>query len=237
MPQVNTQEFFDRYAADFDAIYGNSNGAFTSIVNRYLRKSMRLRYEMTIRGCDPIEGCTVLDIGCGPGHYSVALAQRGAKHVLGIDFADSMVEIARERARAAGVADRCEFRVADWTKFPAAQKFDYVLALGFMDYMADPETTVAKIVSLCARRACLSFPMAGGLLGWQRKLRYRYQHRCELFLYSPERLQRILGKFGEVKANIQPISRDFFVTLDAGERAAATTAAGRPARGERPASF
>ena len=224
MPGVNTQEFFDRYATDFDAIYGNRNGVFSSVVNRYFRKSMRLRYEMTISGCDPIDTCTVLDIGCGPGHYSVALAQRGAAHVLGIDFAESMVEIARERARAAGVAERCEFRVADWVNFPASQKFDYVLALGFMDYISDPEVTLAKIVSLTSRRAFLSFPAAGGLLGWQRKLRYRYQHHCELFLYSQDQLKRILGRFTQVKSTTQPISRDFFVSLDVRHCAGATLA-------------
>lgn len=233
MPRINTQEFFDKYAADFDAIYGNGNGVFTSVVNRYFRKSMRLRYEMTIRGCEPIEGCTVLDIGCGPGHYSVALAQRGAARVLGIDFAESMVEIARERAQAAGVAERCEFRVADWGSFPASQKFDYVLALGFMDYISDPEATVAKIVSLAARRAFLSFPAAGGLLAWQRKLRYRYQHQCELFLYSRDQLNQLLGKFTEVQSTVHTIARDFFVSLEVDNGADATLAGRGTTRSER----
>jgi 2-polyprenyl-3-methyl-5-hydroxy-6-metoxy-1,4-benzoquinol methylase len=176
---------------------------------------MKQRFELTIAGCRPIEGRTVLDIGCGPGHYSVTLAQRGAK-VLGIDFAESMIDIAQKRATAAGVGDRCEFRVADWSKFPIAQKFDYVLALGFMDYVSDPATTVAKIISLTSARAFLSFPAAGGILGWQRKLRYRYQHRCELFLYSQETLDKLLQQFPLTKTAIKQIARDYFVALSAG---------------------
>jgi SAM-dependent methyltransferase len=214
MPELNTQKFFDRYAVDFDAIYGNRNGALDAVVNRLFRQSMKQRFEMTIAGCSPAEGCTVLDIGCGPGHYSVTLAQRGAK-VLGIDFAESMIDIAEKRAAAAKVTDCCEFRVADWTRFPESQKFDYVLALGFMDYVADAADTVAKIVSLTTRRAFLSFPRAGGVLGWQRKLRYRYQHRCELFLYNEEQLRDLFSKFPKVRATIAPISRDYFVTISA----------------------
>lgn len=212
MPELNTQKFFDRYATDFDAIYGNSNGTFDAVVNRLFRQSMRQRFEMTIAGCSPAEGCTVLDIGCGPGHYSVSLAQSGAK-VLGIDFAESMIAISKRRAAAAQVTDCCEFRAADWTRFPESHKFDYVLALGFMDYVADPESTVTKIVALTTRRAFLSFPRAGGVLGWQRRVRYRYQHRCELFLYTEEQLRGLFTIFSKVRTTIAPISRDYFVTI------------------------
>lgn len=214
MPELNTQKFFDRYAIDFDALYGNGNGVFDGVVNRLFRQSMRQRFEMTIAGCSPDVECTVLDIGCGPGHYSVALAQRGAK-VLGIDFAESMIDIARKRAAAVEVSHCCEFRLADWAKFPASHTFDYVLALGFMDYVADAAETIAKIVSLTSRRAFLSFPAAGGVLGWQRKLRYRYQHRCELFLYTEDQLRTLFSRFRDVRTTIVPISRDYFVTVSA----------------------
>ena len=214
MPELDTQKFFDAYAVGFDAIYGNRNGAFDAVINRWFRRSMKQRFDMTIAGCLPIEGRTVLDIGCGPGHYSVTLAKRGAK-VMGIDFAESMIELAQKRAAAAGVADRCEFLVADWSKFSASRKFDFVLALGFMDYMADAAETVAKVVSLTYQRAFLSFPAAGGVLAWQRRLRYRYQHHCELFLYTEDQLQELFRKFETVKSAITPISRDYFVTLSA----------------------
>jgi 2-polyprenyl-3-methyl-5-hydroxy-6-metoxy-1,4-benzoquinol methylase len=212
MSPDRTQTFFHEYANDFDAIYGNQNGMVDSVINRLFRKSMRLRYEKSIEGCEPVQGKSVLDVGCGPGHYSITLAQRGASRVVGIDFADGMLKLAAEHARKVGVGNRCSFEVADFYKYEPKEMFDYVIVMGFMDYMPDPEKVVAKVLSLTRGKAFLSFPVAGGILGWQRKL--RYQKRCDLFLYTEEQLKRIFAKFPEAKATIEPISRDFFVTLE-----------------------
>ena len=70
--------FFEDYARDFDALYGTRRSLLNDLVNPILRRSMKLRTERTLAGCSPIEGATVLDVGCGPGHHSVELARRGA---------------------------------------------------------------------------------------------------------------------------------------------------------------
>jgi ubiquinone/menaquinone biosynthesis C-methylase UbiE len=49
-----------------------------------------------------VSGRRVLDLGCGEGAYSRALAGRGAQ-VTGIDGSDRLVEVARMRAAAAGL--------------------------------------------------------------------------------------------------------------------------------------
>jgi 2-polyprenyl-3-methyl-5-hydroxy-6-metoxy-1,4-benzoquinol methylase len=214
MPADRTQVFFHQYANDFDAIYSNRGGLINGLLNGVFRKSMKLRYEKTLEGCRPIEGKTVLDVGCGPGHYAITLAQRGAGRVLGIDFAEGMLGIAAEHARTAGVADRCEFRQADFLKFSAPEPFDYVILMGFMDYMADARGVIAKALSLTRGKAFFSFPVDGGLLAWQRKLRYR--SRCELHMYQREQLEQLVGSFPGVQAKIEPIARDFFVTLQVG---------------------
>jgi 2-polyprenyl-3-methyl-5-hydroxy-6-metoxy-1,4-benzoquinol methylase len=206
-----TQAFFHQYANDFDAIYGNQNGPFNSVINRLFRKSMRLRFEKSIAGCNPIEGKSVLDVGCGPGHYSITLAQRGAARVVGIDFAEGMLQLATEHARKVGVGETCKFMVADFYAYPPQELFDYVIVMGFMDYMPDPENVVAKVLSLTRDKAFFSFPVAGGILGWQRAMRYK--KRCDLFLYTEQQLKEIFAHFPEATATIEPASRDYFVTL------------------------
>jgi SAM-dependent methyltransferase len=210
MSTERTQVFFHRYAGDFDAIYSNRGGFINGFMNTVFRKSMKLRYLKTLEGCDPVDGKTVLDVGCGPGHYSITLAQRGAAHVLGIDFADGMLQIAAQHAQAAGVGDRCEFRQADFLEFKPPEKFDYVILMGFMDYMPEPRRVVEKALELTRERAFFSFPVEGGLLAWQRKLRYR--SRCELYMYTGSHLEKLFGSFPGVETRIEPIARDFFVT-------------------------
>lgn len=205
-----TSGFFDGYAGDFDAIYGTSNTLVNRMVNRFLRKSMRLRFEKTLAGCDPIEGRSAIDIGCGPGHYAVALARRGAARVHGVDFAESMIQIARGRAQQAGVAERCDFDFGDFLAWKAPRKYDYAVVMGFMDYMADPRAIIEKTLSMTAGRAFFSFPASGGLLAWQRQMRYK--RRCDLYLYRREQLERLFDGAGAAAVTIEPIARDFFVT-------------------------
>lgn len=211
MPDDRTRAFFHRYAGEFNAIYGNSNTPWNALVNRLFRRSMMLRFEYTLKGCDPIAGRSVLDIGCGPGHYSVELARRGAGRVVGIDFADNMIAIAREQAAAAGVQDRCTFEVADVIKYTAAEPFDYVIVMGFMDYVADPAALLRQVAAMTRVRAFFSFPAAGGPLAWQRQLRYR--NRCPLYLYRHDQLKQLLSAVPGVDTRIEQISRDYFVTM------------------------
>jgi SAM-dependent methyltransferase len=212
MPAERTQDFFHRYANDFDAIYSTGGGVVDGAINRVFRRSMKLRFLKSVEGCQPVEGMSVLDVGCGPGHYSITLARRGATRVVGLDFADGMIELASRHARDAGVGKQCSFRAGDFLAYQSPEPFDYVIVMGFMDYMPDPQRIVEKVLSLTSRRAFFSFPAAGGVLAWQRKLRYR--NRCDLFLYTERQLKDLFSSFSGVRATIEPIARDFFVTAE-----------------------
>jgi SAM-dependent methyltransferase len=206
-----TSQFFDGYAADFDAIYGSDNGPVERIANRLFRRAMLVRYEKTLAGCQPAAGCSVIDIGCGPGHYSVALARAGAERVLGLDFAAGMLKIARERAEAQGVAQRCSFELGDFLTYPISERFDYAIVMGFMDYVSDPRPVIDRVHAIVRKRAFFSFPKAGGPLAWQRQ--WRYRNRCDLFLYRHEQIHNLLSRTG-APFSIESIGRDFFVTFE-----------------------
>ena len=211
MSSDRTQSFFDGYAADFGSIYNTGTGVFRNWINRTFRTSMMLRYAKTLEGCAPVQGKTVLDIGCGPGHYSVALAERGAAHVVGLDFAEGMLKLASERATLAGVTDRCDFRNQDFFSFDERESFDYLILMGLMDYMAEPRKVIEKVLTLTRSKAFLSFPVDGGFIAWPRKLRYR--RRCDLFLYTRRQLEELFLPFTGVDVEIEDISQDFFVTI------------------------
>jgi cyclopropane fatty-acyl-phospholipid synthase-like methyltransferase len=210
MSRNKTLEFFDAYAGDFDAIYGTKNTLLNRFVNTFFRGSMRERYVKVVEGCNPLDGCTVLDIGCGPGHYSVTLAKRGAASVTGVDFAESMLNIAEKYAEDANVQDKCNFILKDFMTFTAGERFDYTIAVGFMDYIKEPEALVDKVMSLTSRKAFFSFPVAGGFLAWQRK--QRYKSRCDLYLYTEKELDDLFSRANCRDYTIEKIGRDYFVT-------------------------
>ena len=206
-----TADFFDDYAHDFAAIYGTANGPIDRLINALFRRSMRLRYRKTIEGCQPAQGKTALDIGCGPGHYGIMLAKMGLAEVVGIDFAPAMIALAIANARAHQVETVCRFITGDFLSHDFNRTFDCVIAMGFMDYIENPTEVIAKTLALTDKKAFFSFPAAGGFLAWQR--RRRYKNRCDLFLYSEEDIKRLFQDY-DYCTTIEKISRDYFVTVE-----------------------
>jgi 2-polyprenyl-3-methyl-5-hydroxy-6-metoxy-1,4-benzoquinol methylase len=206
-----TADFFDQYSEQFDAIYGQKNNLFRRTINRFFRQSIMQRYLKTLEQCQPLNNMTVLDVGCGPGHYGIALAKSGAKEVYGIDFAPNMIDIANQHAKADRVEDICHFEVADFFELNNQIQYDYVIIMGFMDYIKDAPALIAKATELSRHKIILSFPCDDGFLAWQRKLRYRF--KCPLYLYNEPQLQNLFNKFPNWKTTIERIDRDYFVSM------------------------
>jgi cyclopropane fatty-acyl-phospholipid synthase-like methyltransferase len=67
-------------------------------------------------------GAKVADVGCGVGASTIRIAQAFPRvRLFGYDTHPSAIEIARQRATEAGVADRVTFDVASPTDFPGRQ--------------------------------------------------------------------------------------------------------------------
>lgn len=81
-------------------------------------------------------GAAVLDIGCGVGRWSQMLAGNGAR-VVGVDLSSTMVEEARRRARAEGLAAYCEFRVGDIAELDLHTTFRLVLGVTVLQHILD----------------------------------------------------------------------------------------------------
>jgi 2-polyprenyl-3-methyl-5-hydroxy-6-metoxy-1,4-benzoquinol methylase len=206
-----TASYFDTHAAEFSAIYGSQRSWCDRLIDRLFRTSMRLRFERTIAECSPLDGRSVLDVGCGPGQYAITLARRGAGQVVGIDFAPAMIQLAKKHAAESGVGNRVEFIAGEFSDFDLGRKFDYVFVMGFMDYVEDPAAVVGRAVSLATSKALFSFPAAGGILAWQRRLRYR--KRCYLRLYTHSEVEQLFSEMTNCEITIDKLSRDYYVTV------------------------
>src|SRR6266496_4445546 len=84
----------------------------------------------------PVAELAGLDIGCGEGHNTRLLAQRGA-HVTAIDIAEDFIAYARqaEAHEPLGI----DYRVASAVNLPFAEA-TFNFATGFMSFMDIPET-------------------------------------------------------------------------------------------------
>jgi cyclopropane-fatty-acyl-phospholipid synthase len=99
-------------------------------------------------------GLSVLDIGCGWGGMAIYLAQRARVSVLGITLSEEQLALARERAAAAGVADRVTFELADYRELPArGERFDRIVSVGMFEHVGRPqyETFFRSCANLLAR--------------------------------------------------------------------------------------
>ncbi len=214
MSKNRIPDFFDSYAEGFNAIYGTKNTMINRLINRFFRKSMKLRYLKTIEGCTPIKGKRVIDIGCGPGHFGITLARKGVSLVRGIDFAGGMIQLAKKNAKMHGVESRCDFVLGDFLSYPIKEKYDFSIVMGFMDYIENPGKVIDKVVSITQLKAFFSFPSDTGFLAWQRKIRYK--KKCDLYLYNRNQLKALFKNVECKEVKIEKISRDFFVTVFVG---------------------
>lgn len=183
------REFFDAHAETFDSIYLNES-RLSRWFNWTFRKAIYERFYIAIRESGDVTDKTVLDVGCGSGRYVVEYAKRGARRVVGVDFASKMLDLARNLAIQEGVQDRCEFLQGDFLKLDFSHQFDVVLAMGVFDYVGDPQMLLGKMVNLSQDVVIASFPGRSILRMHFRRLRYRSRN-CPVFFYSEPELHQI----------------------------------------------
>jgi SAM-dependent methyltransferase len=84
-------------------------------------------------------GAQVADVGCGLGTSTILLAQAYPKStVVGFDYHDGSIKMAREAAAKAGVGDRVKFEVAKAKDYPG-KGFELVAFFDCLHDMGDPE--------------------------------------------------------------------------------------------------
>jgi cyclopropane-fatty-acyl-phospholipid synthase len=79
-------------------------------------------------------GDRVLDVGCGWGAFAIHAAKEYGAHVTGITLSEPQARLARERAAAAGVADKVDIRVMDYREIKG-ETFDAIASIGMVEHV------------------------------------------------------------------------------------------------------
>lgn len=203
--QRHVNRHFDSTASYWDAVYRDAD--LQGVI--YQQRQAAVLDYVEAAGLPP--GARALEIGCGAGHLTVQLAERGL-HVDAVDASEAMVEATADRARAAGLDGNVSVVVADVHTLPfAADHFDLVIAVGVIPWLHSPGEAVgemarvlrpagqlvltadnrARLISFTDPRAILALTPLKRVYDRARKRRGLATSRLD----SPRRVDRLLGRW------------------------------------------
>ena len=96
------------------------------------------------------EGMTVIDVGCGMGHFSIGMAGLvgSTGKVIAIDLQQKMLDVMRKRAKRAGVADRIISHLCTPDNIGTEERSDFILAFWMVHEVPDQLTFLGQLMSM-----------------------------------------------------------------------------------------
>jgi len=93
------------------------------------------------------EGMTVLDIGCGPGFFSIDMAQMVGKsgRVIASDLQDGMLQKLRDKIRGTELEERITLHKCEENKIGVSDSVDFVLAFYLLHEVLNQEQLFNEI--------------------------------------------------------------------------------------------
>jgi S-adenosylmethionine-dependent methyltransferase len=166
-------------------------------LNDHLYNRMNLFRQTVIPWLDnarPLFGAKILEIGCGTGASTVALAEQGAK-VIGVDIDEGSIVVAKDRCRVYGL-DSATFQKAnasDLGQLFINQEFDFIIFFASLEHMTIDERIIA------IKNAWDMLPKGGLLcvIETPNRLWYYDEHTSLLpfYLWLPDELAFKYSKF------------------------------------------
>ena len=143
---VSTRELVDYWDGRSTSYYKNITGELSD----ERRSSWERVFDALL--AETLDGCQfrALDLGCGPGFFSVIFAARGYD-VTAVDMSAAMIERARQSLQAAALAHKVEFHQGDFTSLPFPDNtFDLAVARNVTWLMREPEGAYAEWLRVLA---------------------------------------------------------------------------------------
>jgi len=138
--------------------------------------------------CEPEPGKSILDVGCGRGELSYALAKSGAK-VISIDYSKSAIEIAQDTFGESCARSHFDlsFYCMDVLRFETDLKFDAIVMADFVEHIEEDELVrvLVRIKSLLKAEGRLILHTAPNLEHYRRGYARRVELARSVGLFLP----------------------------------------------------
>ncbi len=109
-------EMFNNIAEKYDFLNHFLSAGTDKRWRRYVRKQLSDK-----------KYAQILDVACGTGDLAIELAKNNPEKIIGIDIAEKMIEIGKNKVQKAGLSEKIELITADALKIPFADNtFDAV---------------------------------------------------------------------------------------------------------------
>ena len=214
--EKKVKEYFEVGAKDFDDIYnwmsGTQDKSFKMVINKLFRKGMVERFKLALNECSP--NSTILDVGCGSGRISIALAEKGA-NITGIDYSSQMIELAYDYLKKYENENNTKLNIkfvySDFVEnYNNAEKFDISLALGVLDYLKDPLPLLLKMKNLTKEKLIISYPAKFTFQMPLRKI-WLWTKKCPVYFYTKKRIKSIYKSINLSQYEIIDVAAGYFV--------------------------
>ncbi|AAM06159.1 class I SAM-dependent methyltransferase [Methanosarcina acetivorans] len=116
-------------------------------LDNWLRKILQNPYKIVGRYIK--EGQTVLDLGCGPGFFSLAMAKLVGEEgrVISVDIQDEMLQILKNKSKRQGLNSRIFLHKAQPEKLGISEMTDFALAFYMVHEVPDKKSFLSEVAS------------------------------------------------------------------------------------------
>jgi len=182
---------FGTLASDYDSWYETSDGRLHDAAQKQAVLSLLPAPSAGGRR-------SLLDIGCGTGHWSVFFAEQGFE-VIGVDISPEMISVARARN-----ALHCRFDVADVMKLPFLnESFDVVSAMAVLEFVPDARQVCMEMIRYLKSGGCLMVGVLNRFAGINKqRVTAQSEPYASAQMFTPEELHKLLIPFGDMNIRL-----------------------------------
>lgn len=153
-----------------------------------------------------VSGLTVLDAGCGYGHYAIWAKRQGAKKVIGMDISEKMIEMAREKTKEKKAeVDFIQGDLFNLNQFKDGY-FDLIMSSIVVSYFGDLVKYFSEFARVLKRKGIFVFSEVHPMRTAGKFVAVKKKKVLQVSNYMPAHFEKDEGHWRDEKGKLVPIN-------------------------------